>query len=221
VEQKMIWVVFSSIVAVTGIAVLGLYLLTFDFQSLLPSFSSPKTESVIITPLATPTNSPIPEPAPEPEKVLGESTEESEPTPTPSPAIQIDHAKIYSLINAYRIEQSLSPLQVHSSLEQSAARKLQDMIKSKYWQHQDQDGDNNWSFFEQSGYHYQYAGENLSFGNNSAWDIFDAWVKSPKHNAQLLSKEYEDMGLVIDCQTYQEAGTPDCIAVLHLGKELI
>lgn len=148
------------------------------------------------------------------------STTTAQPVATPQAAAHsIDLSMLYSLINAHRKENKLTALRVHASLEQSATRKLQEMIATKYWTHQNQQGVINWQVLKQSGYHYELAGENLSFGNNSEWSIFSAWVASPEHNKQLLTPEYEDMGASVDCLTYQEAGEAKCMAVIHLGKQ--
>lgn len=151
-------------------------------------------------------------------------------TPTPSPGklaitqtstTQFSNDKLYSLINGYRREKKLSPLKAHVLLEQSATAKLRDMQNNKYWAHRDPQGRESWYFLEENGYHFEKAGENLSFGNNTEWKIFDEWSKSPEHNAQLLTPEYEHMGLAADCNSYQTGGLHSCVVVLHLGKQLL
>ncbi len=127
--------------------------------------------------------------------------------------------KLYLLINAHRKDHNLSPLNPSSQLETSAHLKVQDMIAKNYWQHADPDNIQSWPLFKSAGYTYSLAGENLSFANNSAWDVFSSWVASSKHNEQLLTPEYEDMGVVIDCETYQNLADQPCIVVLHLGKK--
>ncbi len=127
--------------------------------------------------------------------------------------------KLYNLINAYRKENNLSPLVVYPPLELSANYKLQDMISRNYWKHQDVQSRPPWQFFEQAGYNYKKAGENLGFNQKSAFSVFAAWTKSLKHKEQLLNPDYEHMGLAVDCQTLKKAD-PDagCIVVLHLGR---
>lgn len=141
-------------------------------------------------------------------------------TKTAANGLSIDKTSLYSLINAHRKENGLSELKVHTSLEQSSNKKLQEMINEKYWQHTNREGQQSWQLFVQSGYHYANAGENLSFGNNSAWTVFNAWKESAEHNTQMLTAEYEHMGLATDCTTYQEAGSISCVAVLHLANPL-
>ena len=72
---------------------------------------------------------------------------------------------------------------------------------------------------EQLGYHFEKAGENLSFGYVTEWKVFDEWTKSPAHNTQLLDPEYEHMGLAVDCESYAQNTKNTCIVVLHLGRK--
>lgn len=127
--------------------------------------------------------------------------------------------KLYNLINGYRADQKLSKLRVSEQLESSALLKSRDMVENQYWRHQDQQGRETWYFFNLVGYNFQLAGENLAFAAESPWQTFADWQASPTHNQQLLTSEYEDMGLSIDCQSYEEYAKGGCLVVLHLGKQ--
>lgn len=159
------------------------------------------------TPIAADLTKKIAAPSPK-SKVLGNSTE-----------ITISYDKLYSLINGYRRENRLSALKVHRALEQSAASKLSDMQQNHYWTHKDTQGRESWYLFEQIGYHFEKAGENLSFGYTTEWKVFEEWKASPVHNAQMLEPEYEHMGLAADCSSYAQGSKKTCIVVLHLGKQ--
>lgn len=136
---------------------------------------------------------------------------------TSSPPEIVDTAKLYNLINGYRKERDLPELTVNPALEKSAQLKLQDMITEKYWRHEDSQNVQSWYLFTQAGYDYTVAGENLAFGLNTAWQVFDGWIESPRHNQELITTTYQDMGLAADCQTYIQEGKPSCVTVLHLG----
>lgn len=148
---------------------------------------------------------------------------EVEPTPTPTVAptlepIQLSQDKLYSLINAFRKEQNLPQLLRHPALENSAYAKNQDMIENQYWRHQDRESLESWYLIEQSGYHYQTAGENLAFAARSEWQVLDDWLNSPTHRAQLEKPEYRHMGLAIDCETYAKLAGGGCLVTLHLTQ---
>lgn len=127
-------------------------------------------------------------------------------------------SKLYNLINGYRKENHLSTLKVAKQLQLSAKNKLADMIKNKYWQHTDEQQIGPWYFFTQAEYQFALAGENLAFSATSPWQVFTDWQQSPAHNEQLLTPDYKDFGLAIDCQTYQSYYQTGCLVVLHLGK---
>lgn len=209
----------GGFLAFTLMAIVVIYAFSADLSFLRPGVK--KTTPPQATPIAL---------DPKPEKILGAGTDKPLlPTPTPNPTqptfqskneSSIDSSSLYSLINAHRKEQHLSSLRINQALELSSKKKIEDMRANNYWRHENTQGVMDWSIFEQSGYHYSDAGENLSFANNSAWAVFNSWVNSPEHNAQMLKAEYEDMGLAIDCENYQEAGQKKCVVVLHLGRQL-
>lgn len=125
--------------------------------------------------------------------------------------------KLYSLINSYRKDNGLSPLNIDQSLQISAKRKIEDMIENNYFRHQDTGNVESWYLFRTAGYEFTAAGENLSSGNNTPWQVFEAWKESSVHDDQLKKEVYRDMGLAVDCESYKIASLPSCIVVLHLG----
>jgi uncharacterized protein YkwD len=127
--------------------------------------------------------------------------------------------QLYLLINAHRKDYRLSSLVTHPALEKSAQKKIDDMVENNYYRHQDVENIESWYLFKQVGYHFSHAGENLSFNNNTPWQVFDSWVNSPAHNEQLLGPVYRDMGAAVDCETFLEYDGGGCIVVLHLGAE--
>lgn len=128
--------------------------------------------------------------------------------------LTFDIERLYLLINAYRQQHEQSPLTTDSRLERSAQLKIEEMIEDGYFGHQDDRETESWHLFRLAGYHFRFAGENLSFGYNSPWTVFDAWTQSPEHNDQMLQTDYRDMGLAVDCQDFDQ-----CLVVLHLGRD--
>ncbi len=99
--------------------------------------------------------------------------------------------------------------------------KILDMQQNKYWAHKDLKGRDSWYMLEQVGYQFEHAGENLAFGYTSPWRVFEEWQKSPEHDAQMLTPDYEHMGLGIDCDNYKNGVQESCVVVLHLGRQLL
>jgi len=130
---------------------------------------------------------------------------------------EFDKQVLYNLISSYRKENKLNKLFINKILEDSANRKLNDMIDKNYFRHADINNNESWYLFNAAGYNYKYAGENLSSGYNTPWQVFTAWQRSDEHNKQLLKSEYLDMGIAVDCSVYEVRNEPACIVVLHLG----
>lgn len=145
------------------------------------------------------------------------STQESVQGTTNQNNASFNTNSLYLLINAYRKDNNLSPLLVDPRLENSAQAKIADMFKQNYFRHQDKQNQPSWHLFTAAGYNYKQAGENLSFSHNTPWQVFQGWVNSPTHNQQLLSSNFEDMGLAADCTTVAELNDDNCVVVLHLG----
>lgn len=128
--------------------------------------------------------------------------------------------QVYLLINSFRKENKLSNLNISPELEQSAREKTLQMLTEQNFGHQDLDGREAWYLLEKNGYYYKKAGENLASGLNEPWKIFDSWLKSPQHKAQLLDENFLEIGMFIDCSATQKSNRgqePSCVTVLHLG----
>jgi hypothetical protein len=105
--------------------------------------------------------------------------------------------QLISITNKKRADAGLLPLVLNPNLSQAAALKAGDMFAKDYWAHNSPDGTTPWVFIKQSGYNYVYAGENLARGFNSAEDVVNAWMSSPKHKENMLFKNYNDVGFAI------------------------
>jgi len=205
-ELRIFYGVILVLLITTGIVVGGLYLFAHPLTEPAARYDS----VAVATPAPVPAATLIPTPTSMP--VLGSSTEIVEP-------FSID--KLYSLINAYRREKKLSILKMHPLLEKSARDKLTDMLEEQYWTHEDPQGRPSWYLLETAGYHYERAGENISTGLNSPWQVFTAWRESELHDKELIEPAYEHMGIAVDCSSYQTAGKNACVVVLHLGRQLL
>ncbi len=112
-------------------------------------------------------------------------------------ATDISTAKLYTLVNEERAKQSLPPLTYNSHLETAALNKANDMLTKNYWAHFGPDGASPWNFILQSGYQYEYAGENLAKNFLFSQGVVDAWMNSPTHRDNILKKEYSEVGFAI------------------------
>lgn len=103
--------------------------------------------------------------------------------------------ELLTLTNAARIEVGDAPLTLNDQLDQAAYAKAIDMAVHGYWDHfRPSDHKSPWDFIHEQGYDYQVAGENLARGFRTVQGITSAWLASPAHAANLLSKKYTDIG---------------------------
>lgn len=122
---------------------------------------------------------------------------------TPIFASDITTENISYLVNQQRIENGLQPLNVDSSLNTAAADKSYDMLSKNYFEHF-AFGLSPWDFINKSGYKYLYAGENLAMDFDTAEGTVNGWMNSPKHRENILSPDYEDMGVGVTTGVYTE-----------------
>lgn len=202
-ELKIFYSVVLLLTLGTGLIIGGLYFIANPVPALTPTYTP---VAVQLAPTPTPT------PEPSTASILGVMA-------SPTESFSLD--KLYSLINANRRENHLSILKIHPLLEKSARDKLTDMSNRQYWTHQDPEGRPSWYLIETAGYHYEQAGENISTGLLTPWQVFSAWKASPAHDKELSEPAYEHMGAAVDCSTYKTAGETSCVVVLHLGKQLL
>lgn len=104
---------------------------------------------------------------------------------------------IISLTNESRKNFGLKVLAENSILNQAAQSKADDMASKGYFAHKSPDGKLPWDFIESAGYNYIMAGENLAVNFSRAENVSDAWMSSPTHKANILNKNFEEIGIGI------------------------
>lgn len=98
--------------------------------------------------------------------------------------------------NKERIADGKSLLKRNEQLSRAASLKAQDMLQKQYWAHSAPDGVTPWKWFQDIGYQYSLAGENLARDFKSAGETVSAWMASPQHKANVLGA-YSDVGFAI------------------------
>ena len=101
------------------------------------------------------------------------------------------------LTNQVRKEAGLAELKQNDLLNQAAEAKAKDMFKNDYFAHTSPKGVTPWYWIKQSGYAYGYAGENLAINYDTAESEHKAWMKSPTHRANILNKNYQEIGIAV------------------------
>lgn len=122
-----------------------------------------------------------------------------------SSAITTDN--VFNLTNASRQSEKLSPLFWNDKLASAAQAKADDMLAKGYFSHNSPDGKLPWDFIVSTGYNYITAGENLAEGFKQAEATETAWMNSPGHRANIMNKNFEQIGVGISEGKYQGHNT--------------
>jgi uncharacterized protein YkwD len=118
--------------------------------------------------------------------------------------------------NLIREDNNLNPLAVDDALSVAALNKAVAMLESDCWDHYCPNGVSPWDFFNEAGYLYVFAGENLAEGFINIESLMTAWMNSQTHRENILRPEFTEVGFGIVRGRYQ--GVDDnTIVVVHFG----
>lgn len=122
---------------------------------------------------------------------------------------------LVSQTNEKRLENNVSNLTTNEALTRAAELKAKDMASKGYFAHNTPDGKTPWYFLEQVNYKYKYAGENLAVNFTESRDVTEAWMNSPGHRANIVKKEYTEIGIATAEGFYE--GSPATFVVQFFG----
>lgn len=109
----------------------------------------------------------------------------------------ITSSQLLYLTNIQRQINGAGSLSLNDELSLAAESKAKNMFAQNYWAHNSPDGKTPWVFIKNSGYVYVYAGENLARGFETSDEVIKAWMASPDHRDNMLSKNYSDVGFAV------------------------
>lgn len=116
----------------------------------------------------------------------------------------VTSATIVELTNQRREAAGLRRLVVNEQLNQVAQKKLNDMLQRQFFSHTNPDGEKVWGLLTSEGYDYTFAGENLAMNFYSAEEVVSAWMDSEKHRQNLLSQQFQDIGVAVGIGTLND-----------------
>jgi len=111
------------------------------------------------------------------------------------------------LTNEERAKNDVPPLVPNELLARAAQLKAEDMAAKGYFAHTSPEGITPWYWFNQVGYKYTYAGENLAVNFFESEDLSRAWMNSPTHRANIVKKEFTEIGIGVANGVYQGRNT--------------
>jgi uncharacterized protein YkwD len=102
-------------------------------------------------------------------------------------------ARFVVLLNMYRASQDKASVAVSKAGTEAARWHGADMIAKNYFDHFEPDGRS--PFARMAFFGYPGTGENIAWGSAVAETIFCLWKNSPGHNANMLSDNYQTIGI--------------------------
>jgi uncharacterized protein YkwD len=108
------------------------------------------------------------------------------------------------LLNRARSRHGLPPLRLNVKLSHAARRHSRDMVRHRYFAHDSRNGRS--PFDRMRATHYVprnaswWLGENIGWGSGSLAEpiaMVRAWIHSPPHRANILSRHFRDIGIGI------------------------
>lgn len=135
---------------------------------------------------------------------------------TPAKA-QVDFTSLYNYHNLERAKYWLKPLSVNTDLIKSATLKANAMLKADCWSHYCPTGVSPWEYFDQAGYDYIFAGENLAEGFDGNESVMTAWMNSPSHRENIINDNFDEVGIGFAYGDFQGVKN-NTIIVVHFGS---
>ena len=104
---------------------------------------------------------------------------------------------LVDLTNDSRQTAELHSLKISPLLEKAAQMKAEDMADKGYFAHISPEGITPWHWLEEAEYEFSYAGENLAVNFFDSKSLNKAWLNSPTHRANIINKNFTEIGIGI------------------------
>jgi uncharacterized protein YkwD len=102
---------------------------------------------------------------------------------------------VVDLTNDERDDVAAAPLIRNEALDAAAQLKAEHMAQNQYFAHYAPDGTTPWYWFDQAGYVYAHAGENLAIHFTDSAEVVEAWMDSPTHRANIVDQKFTEIGV--------------------------
>ena len=114
--------------------------------------------------------------------------------PEASP-LQTFEQECIRLINVQRANNGLPALSTNWELCRVARYKSEDMILKNYFSHTSPTYGSPFTMMQSFGLRFSAAAENIAYGQRTAQEVVNAWMNSPGHRANILSRSYTHTGV--------------------------
>lgn len=123
---------------------------------------------------------------------------------------------LVDLTNVDRENNKLQELTVSPVLQKAAQMKADDMAAKGYFAHNSPEGLTPWHWFQEAGYNFSFAGENLAVYFSDSVELEKAWMNSPLHRANILGSSFTEIGIATAKGVYQ--GRETVYVVQEFGR---
>jgi hypothetical protein len=99
------------------------------------------------------------------------------------------------LSNDDRADEGIEALSYNETLEDAAQLKADHMSENEYFAHDSPDGVTPWYWFDEAGYEFRFAGENLAVNFSESSSVEEAWMDSKGHRENILDPRFTEIGI--------------------------
>ena len=103
--------------------------------------------------------------------------------------------EVIRLTNIERSKNGLPALAQNWELSRVARYKSADMANKGYFAHQSPTYGSPFTMMQNFGIKFSAAGENIAYGQRTPQEVVTAWMNSPGHRANILSRSYSQIGV--------------------------
>ncbi len=103
--------------------------------------------------------------------------------------------EVIRLVNEARVKNGLKALKANWELSRVARYKSQDMVDQRYFSHNSPTYGTPFQMIKAFGLSYRSAGENIAYGQRTPQQVFDTWMNSSGHRANILNSSYTQIGV--------------------------
>ena len=139
-----------------------------------------------------------------PEETEPATPEETEPVTDPPVSEEellrqmADEAVV--IVNQERAKEGLSPLKAVPKLNEIAVMRSDELAEK--FSHTRPDGSDCWTAVDNAKVPYRSYGENIAYGADSAEEVMDLWMHSEGHRANILSSDFDYIGIGVYKEGY-------------------
>ncbi|MDP4172143.1 MAG: CAP domain-containing protein [Bacillota bacterium] len=134
-------------------------------------------------------------------------------TPTAQPSAQKTYSaptqgisqfaqQVIDLTNVQRKQNGLPALKADTQLSGVAQKKAVEMQQKNYFSHTSPTYGSPFDMMRDFGVTYSSAGENIAMGQRTPQEVVNAWMNSPGHRANILSKSFTNIGVGVEQSGY-------------------